>query len=716
MPIQTLAGNPISSTYQRVVQTDGTYLADGTGSILQTLNITASYASNAFPYTGSAGITGSLYVVGPFTASSAIITGNVIVQGTASINTLVVNQTQLSTGSNQLGDNVDDFQTLYGTVRIPTGSLTITGSVSQLSGSYRFYTTQSSGFLATVSGSQPNSDIAFNFRKVGEGVAGSRHTFIIEGTGGQDNNIYFGVSDARNAIGSTLAVKGNGSININMPSPTGNYGGVAIGGWNSSFPSLLVRGLGTTSATTALLVQNSSATPSLVVLDNGTVVVGNTVDTAYRVNISGSMYLTNGFVSDSSTVVVNKYSSGGTLMTIAGYSHYGSTGLSVSNAVGIIATATGVGVSGNNPSGVGIVASGAQVSLGFALGAILRRALIAKNTGTTGTSMYSAAALQIDGTDGGLLLPTLTTSQRNSLTAITGLSILTSGSGYTNGTYQNQSYISIIGGSGSLGRARVVVSGGSVTSVTTDTFWGNGGYGLGYQVGDIVSGSIAGGSGWTSQVTGVMIPQGLTVYNSDRKTIEVYNSSSWQPLITANYSGSVGITGSLAITGSAGSGSALTVYKSGSTVMSIQGSQGELFSITDSLSGSLFSVSNISGLPILEVFSDNTVLLGDYLDPMLITTKRVTANSGSTLIYSLPTASYDGAFFDYTIKSGSNARAGQLFGTYVSTTASYTDNSTTDIGDTSGFTFGFFISGSNMVLTGSALTSGWTVRTIIRSI
>jgi hypothetical protein len=252
--------------------------------------------------------------------------------------------------------------------------------------------------------------------------------------------------------------------------------------------------------------------------------------------------------------------------------------------------------------------------------------------------------------------------------------------------------------------------------VTTDTFWGNGGYGLGYQVGDIVSGSIAGGSGWTSQVTGVMIPQGLTVYNSDRKTIEVYNSSSWQPLITANYSGSVGITGSLAITGSAGSGSALTVYKSGSTVMSIQGSQGELFSITDSLSGSLFSVSNISGLPILEVFSDNTVLLGDYLDPMLITTKRVTANSGSTLIYSLPTASYDGAFFDYTIKSGSNAKAGQLFGTYVSTTASYTDNSTTDIGDTSGFTFGFFISGSNMVLTGSALTSGWTVRTIIRSI
>ena len=94
--------------------------------------------------------------------------------------------------------------------------------------------------------------------------------------------------------------------------------------------------------------------------------------------------------------------------------------------------------------------------------------------------------------------------------------------------------------------------------------------------------------------------------------------------------------------------------------MSIQGSQGELFSITDSLSGSLFSVSNISGLPILEVFSDNTVLLGSYLDPMLMTTQRVTANSGSTVIYSLPTSSYDGVFVDYVIRSGSNARAGQL--------------------------------------------------------
>ena len=45
----------------------------------------------------------------------------------------------------------------------------------------------------------------------------------------------------------------------------------------------------------------------------------------------------------------------------------------------------------------------------------------------------------------------------------------------------------------------------------------------------------------------------------------------------------------------------------GSTVFDIQGTQGQLFSITNSLSGDLFSVSDISGVPILNVNSSGTV-------------------------------------------------------------------------------------------------------------
>jgi hypothetical protein len=56
----------------------------------------------------------------------------------------------------------------------------------------------------------------------------------------------------------------------------------------------------------------------------------------------------------------------------------------------------------------------------------------------------------------------------------------------------------------------------------------------------------------------------------------------------------------------------LIVQGSGSTILDIQGSQGQLFSVTDNLSGSLFSVNDISGLPILEVFSDDSVKIGTF--------------------------------------------------------------------------------------------------------
>ena len=65
-------------------------------------------------------------------------------------------------------------------------------------------------------------------------------------------------------------------------------------------------------------------------------------------------------------------------------------------------------------------------------------------------------------------------------------------------------------------------------------------------------------------------------------------------------------TNDLQITGS------LQIYKSGSTVFNIEGSQGTLFTVTDELSGSLFSVNDISGIPIFEVFSDDTVKIGTF--------------------------------------------------------------------------------------------------------
>jgi len=182
------------------------------------------------------------------------------------------------------------------------------------------------------------------------------------------------------------------------------------------------------------------------------------------------------------------------------------------------------------------------------------------------------------------------------------------------------------------------------------------------------------------------------------------------------FSGSAVISGSLFVSSS--TTNVLTIQGSGSAqpIFTVQGSAGQLFAITDSLSGSLFSVNDISGLPILEVFSDNTILLGDYQAPTLYTTKRVTSIAGNNVIYSLATSSYDGAFFDYVAKSGSNARAGNIMALWSGTSVNFTETTTTDFGDTSGLAFLAFISGSNLVLSGSTSTANWNIKTIIRSI
>ena len=69
-----------------------------------------------------------------------------------------------------------------------------------------------------------------------------------------------------------------------------------------------------------------------------------------------------------------------------------------------------------------------------------------------------------------------------------------------------------------------------------------------------------------------------------------------------------------------GTNDVLLVEGSGSTIFDVQGSQGQLFSVTDSLVGSLFSVNDISGLPILEVFDTDKVVAGTFGQNTLVVT------------------------------------------------------------------------------------------------
>ncbi len=75
---------------------------------------------------GSVNITGSLNVTGEITALSASITYLETIYQTSSV--------IFSSGSNILGDEAGDTQTLYGTVRLPNGPLVVTGSVTSTGG------------------------------------------------------------------------------------------------------------------------------------------------------------------------------------------------------------------------------------------------------------------------------------------------------------------------------------------------------------------------------------------------------------------------------------------------------------------------------------------------------------------------------------------------------------------------------------------------------
>ena len=156
----------------------------------------------------------------------------------------------------------------------------------------------------------------------------------------------------------------------------------------------------------------------------------------------------------------------------------------------------------------------------------------------------------------------------------------------------------------------------------------------------------------------------------------------------------------------------------GSTVFKVDGNTGELFTVTDSLTGSLMSVNDISGLPILEVFDDNTILMGDYQSPSLHTTTKVVLNSSVSYqnIFQISKTIYSAIFFEYVVSSSSNMRAGTLTAVWDGTNIEFTDNSTSDLGSTAPFVLRAVISGSNVIIQALASTSTWTIKAMIRSV
>jgi hypothetical protein len=157
-----------------------------------------------------------------------------------------------------------------------------------------------------------------------------------------------------------------------------------------------------------------------------------------------------------------------------------------------------------------------------------------------------------------------------------------------------------------------------------------------------------------------------------------------------------------------------------SDTLRVDGVSGELFTVTDNLTGSLFSVNDISGIPVFEAFSDNTINLGDFQAPALFTSTKSIKGPSLTnhVIYQVSSSLYSSVFFDYNVTSGQKTRTGTIMAVWNSTTVEFTETGTMDLGGvTSGISLTVDISGVNIrLLSTTGATDTWTIKVIVRAI
>jgi len=166
-----------------------------------------------------------------------------------------------------------------------------------------------------------------------------------------------------------------------------------------------------------------------------------------------------------------------------------------------------------------------------------------------------------------------------------------------------------------------------------------------------------------------------------------------------------------------GTGSAVTF-----TATAVAGGQNSQiqFNSGSTLSGSSnFSFDYTNNRLILtgSLYVTNSIYLGNSSAPSLNTTiYTASITPGSYILYSFPTSSYDGFWFEYTVRSGSNARAGQMMGIWSGSDVHFTETTTTDFGTTTDISFMSTVLAGNMIISSSITTGGWTIKGIIRSI
>lgn len=89
---------------------------------------------------------------------------------------------------------------------------------------------------------------------------------------------------------------------------------------------------------------------------------------------------------------------------------------------------------------------------------------------------------------------------------------------------------------------------------------------------------------------------------------------------------------------------------------------------------------------------------------------------GTETIATVAIADYNGAFFDYVIKNGTDLRVGTVYAVHDGTNVEYTEISTQDLGDTTDVTLSVDISGTDLRLLATTVSNDWVIKTLVRAI
>jgi hypothetical protein len=447
--------------------------------------------------------------------------------------------------------------------------------------------------------------------------------------------------------GTTLRVYAQGSAG-NAIETGGSEGTVHLGSntVNTKVNEILrITGKGTTSSTTALLVQNANASSSLVINDAGYVGIGaspSTTSPVYLYQNTGSSISDLEIFHEYPTSVTQRAYANLTLTTKQPNGNHGSQYINFKHVGGNVAPFVGGALIFDLYDGGTGGYSYYQVQTKVSGGSLATRFAIDESGNTR---------LGRQGGNESIIITEPTFTSTNPLPAKTiGIVSNNQASGWGGfgliikaGPANNNLSTNLKGGELYLRAGESLGTGGSDILLQIPTPSGSAGTVLNstYRTAMFISGSgnvgintntptatldVSGSGIFTNNltVTGsfTVTTGSLIEFQVNQTGVKIGNATTDSHTIT----GSVSISSSFST-----SGSALTVYKSGSSVLDIQGSQGQLFSVIDALSGSLMSVNDVSGLPILEVFSDDRVVMGTYGAPGLtVSGSLATVATGSS--------------------------------------------------------------------------------------